>query len=520
MQSLLSKKDLAGLEFDDIVVGGGTSGAVVAARLSEDRSRRVLLVEAGPDHLDRAQHVALDDYRRVVLHGYHWPNAAMVDGERSVFYPRARVMGGGSTINAAIALRGTPSDYDEWAAFTGGVWSWDAALPWLRAIEDDPAGDPSLHGTGGPVPIRRWAEDELVPIQSAFYRAAQALGHPVMTDFNGPGQRGVGSWPMNLRGPLRVSTAIAYLGPARARDNLTIAADLEVRRVLLAEGRVTGVEVVQDGRPVRISAERVTLCAGAIGTPELLLRSGIGPADELLGAGLEALVDLPGVGANLMEHAMVPLAAIPTPAWSDPAADPTTQVGIRMTAPGSSDTDDMQVYCTSYFGLDPQLRERVGAPFGFMLFPALVRPRSRGRVRLDPAAPQGPARIELSLLADPEDLRRLVAGLEHTWELLHTEPLASRCAAVLYPPAQYMAAAQGRIGYVRAATQPIYHPVGTARMGAEDDALAVADAYGRVRGVTGLRVADASLMPTMPRANTNLTCVVIGERVADWLRAQ
>lgn len=513
-------KDLAGMEFDDIVVGGGTSGAVIAARLSEDRERRVLLVEAGPDHLDAALPAALGDFRRVVMQGYHWPNGATVDGGRAVIYPRARVMGGGSAINAAIALRGTPADYDEWAGHSGGVWSWEQVLPWLRALEDDPAGDPALHGVGGPIPIARWAEDELVPVQSAFFQAARALGHPVMSDFNAPGQSGVGTWPMNRRGDVRVSTVLAYLGPARTRDNLTIAADVVVRRVLLTDGRVHGIEVVQDGQPVRISGRRVTLCAGAIGTPELLLRSGIGPADELRSLGIDPAIDLPGVGANLLEHSMVPLAAIPTRGWSDPACDPTTQVGIRYTAPGSSDPDDMQVYCTSYFALDAQLRERVGVPYGFLLFPALVRPRSRGRVRLDSAAPDGPARIELSIFADPEDLRRLVAGLGHAWELLHSEPLASCCARVLYPPAEFMAAEQGRVGYVRAAAQPIFHPVGTARMGADGDPLAVVDAHGRVRGAEGLWVADASVMPTMPRANTNLTCVMIGERIAGWLRGQ
>jgi choline dehydrogenase len=510
--------DRVSMEYDDVVVGAGSSGAVVAARLSEDPSRRVLLIEAGPDYPEAALPPELRDARRVVLAGHHWPNGATMDGGRAVSYPRARVVGGGSAINAAIALRGTPADYDDWAEHSDGVWSWAQVLPWLRALEDDPTGDPSAHGVGGPIPIRRWAQDELVPIQHAFFEAARALGHEAATDLNLPGHRGVGSWPMNLRGDLRVSPAIAYLEPARARENLTIAAQTVVSRVLVEGGRVVGVEALQAGQPLRIATGRVTLCAGAIGSPEVLLRSGIGPADELRALGIEPRIDLPGVGANLVDHVMVPLAGIPRPGWSDPTCDPTSQVGIRYTAPGSSDPDDMQIYCTSYVALEPPLRDQVGAPYVFMLFPALARPRSRGRVRLDPAAPQGPALVELSLFSDPEDLRRLVEGLRHTWALLHTEPLASLCAHVAYPPAQAMAVEQGIVGYVRGAAQPIYHPVGTARMGADGDALAVVDAHGRVRGVEGLRVADASVMPTIPRANTNLTCIMIGERIASWLR--
>ena len=323
------------MEYDDIIVGGGSAGAVLAGRLSEDPARRVLLLEAGPDYATLES--TPDDLRdgwRMSLREHDWRLTAEAVPGRAIPYPRGRVIGGSSAVNATIALRGAPADYDEWAALGNDAWSWAQVLPHFRRLEDDPEGADELHGRGGPIAIRRWRRDELIPPQLALFEVCRRLGFPEVADHNHPGASGVGPFPQNRRGRLRLSTAIAYLLPARQRLNLTIRSQCLVGRVLFEGERAVGIELESGTGAETVFGRRITLAAGAIGSPAILMRSGVGPKAALRDLGIDPVVDLPGVGVGLMDHPVTRLLLVPRPGSCDPQT-PLAQVVVRYTAPGS-----------------------------------------------------------------------------------------------------------------------------------------------------------------------------------------
>jgi len=513
------------LVYDDLIVGAGSSGAVLAARLSEDPERSVLLLEAGPDYTSVEQTPQdLMDGRNMSVQAHDWGFMAEAVPGRMITYPRGKVTGGSSAVNATVALRGVPADYDEWAAWGNDGWGWQDVLPYFRKLEDDQDEHGDLHGSGGPIPIRRWKPDELRPVQQAYFNVLRRLGFPEVTDHNHPDSSGVGIIPQNQQNFVRMSSAIGYLAPARHRVNLTIKPHCLVDRVLFEGRRAVGVEVECGGVRQQLFARRVTLSAGAVVSPAILLRSGIGPAADLRALGIEPLVDAP-VGLNLNDHPLAFVFALPRPGVCD-RANPFIQVMLRYTAPGSDVFNDMQLYLGSQFDVlelaGAEAMAMVGAQIVIGAGASLQRPLSRGRLSLASRDPHEQPRLELNYCSDPqgEDLRRLVEGVRLGYQVVSSPELSPFVERVALLNDEAAASDQALAEYVLATVGTTFHPVSTAPMGPEGDPNAVVDARCRVRGVENLRVVDASVMPNIVRCNTNLTCMMIGERVADWMKAE
>jgi len=522
--------------YDYIIIGAGSAGCVLAGRLSEDPTVKVLLLEAGGKDTAKEIHMPVA-FSKLFKGPNDWAYYTEPEGQlgnRSLYWPRGKVLGGSSSLNAMIYIRGHRSDYDQWRDLGNSGWGYSDVLQYFKKAENNQNGASEYHGASGPLHVSN--PRSVNPLSEVFVDAAEEVGFKRNPDFNGATQDGFGTYQLTQRQGQRNSAAAAFLRPAMSRPNLTVRTNVQAFEILF-EGKRAALVSFQDlsGSRQERPQREIVVCAGAIGSPQLLMLSGIGPADHLRTLDIPVLCDLPGVGANLQDHPALPMAYECTQPISLASAESianlirymafktgplTSNVGeaggfIKTSA--SCPTPDVQYHFAPGYFIEhgfQQIKEHA-----YSLIPTLIRPNSRGRITLRSSNPLDAPLIHANYFADPRDMQAVVEGLRIARAIGETNAFAKHRKRELCPGPGIKNDEKSLSSYIEKYAQTLYHPVGTCKMGPAVDKLAVVDSELRVHGVEGLRVVDASIMPVVPGGNTNAPTIMVAEKAADLIKS-
>ncbi len=529
--------------FNYLIVGAGSAGCVLANRLSENPNNRVCLLEAGGSDKHPMVYTPAGVIGLMTSPRFNWrfnsvPQSSQ-DG-RQIYCPRGKTLGGSSSVNAMLYIRGQKEDYDHWASLGNLGWSWDEVLPYFKRSQHQERGPSDLHGVGGPLNVSDL--QDVHPLSTRFVTAAMQVGHGFSPDFNGHDQEGVGYYQGTRKNGQRCSAAAAYLHPVMERPNLTVITGARTTRICVEQGRATGVEYIKDGVSCYAQAsDEVILSAGSLQSPQLLMLSGIGPKAELEPLGIEVVHELAGVGQNLQEHVdvlvvnqdlsrsavsmAVPMGLMRSVAdlanyllkHRGPLASTVVESGGFIKSSPELETPDLQLQFMPVAVDDHGRNRGMMFKYGLSIHVCVLRPQSRGRVGLNSASPLDDPLIDLNMLASKEDMQRMVAGVRKIREILQAPDFKGVVGPEIFPGNELQSDQQLE-AFLRDKANHVYHPVGTCKMGRDE--MAVVDEQLCVHGLDNLRVVDASVMPTLISGNTNAPTIMIGEKAADMILAK
>ncbi len=513
------------MHYDVIIVGAGTAGCALAARLSEDPSRSILLLEAGPDFIE------FDRWPAELRDGnsqegskpggpYNWSYQAIGTErqERPMEIARGRAIGGSGSVNGQVFLRGLAEDYDGWAALGNDEWAYERVLPYFRRLESDADVQDDFHGGDGPIPVLRASRETWHPFQQAFVDTCIAMGYPADEDMNHPESGGVGAAPMNNPAGIRMSCALAHLATARHRLNLTVRGDVSVRRVLFEGNTAAGVEAESGGEIFQVLGGEIVVSCSGIASPQLLMLSGIGPAAHLRELGIPVVHDLPGVGQNLRDHPLVYVDSALQGDYVEPVfGGSRIQTMLRFTTNGSPLRNDMQLYVNNVASGPSPLGSGPGTDQPMLRMTCILQQaESAGELRLVSADPYDKPQIDYRYMRSEWDRQRLREAVRLCREILAQPAFAATVGPAVSPTESELGDDAELDDWLLRNVFTTFHTSGSCKMGPATDDMAVVDQYCRVHGVNNLRVVDISICPDVVRANTNATAVMIGERAAEF----